>query len=204
MGVPLWTSHLVVGAGVGIFDALFGRSKPVDSKTEKLFQMATARVTLEMNVGLVPADQAGVVYRPLQSGVFAGAARELGEILELSARETGAAIRQDRDEFGFEWVIVRDADFEDLVNTIHMVSLTLADKGFKDQLLAAVFRFDAEAGPVYWLYNYKRGAFYPFVPATGEQQRDNEHELRLKAQLGNELPVEEDLSRWFPLWGGPV
>jgi hypothetical protein len=57
---------------------------------------------------------------------------------------------------------------------------------------------------VYWIYNYKRGAFYPFAPAGGGEQRDNERELVLKAQLGKELPVEEELARWFPLWGIPI
>ena len=65
--------------------------------------------------------------------------------------------------------------------------------------------FRDEAGkPVYWIYNYKRGAFYPFVPAGGGQQRDSERELRLKAQIGAELPIEPELERWFPLWGIPI
>ena len=71
-------------------------------------------------------------------------------------------------------------------------------------MLAAVFAFhDGSGKPVYWIYNYKRGAWYPFVPAPGEQQRDTERELRLKAQLGSELPIEPELERWFPLWGIP-
>ncbi len=53
-------------------------------------------------------------------------------------------------------------------------------------------------------YNYKRGSYYPFVPAGGEQKRDSERELRLKAQIGRELPVEPELERWFPLWGIPI
>ena len=56
---------------------------------------------------------------------------------------------------------------------------------------------------MHWIYNYKRGAFYPFVPAGGGQQRDTERELRLKAQIGAELPIEPELERWFPLWGIP-
>jgi hypothetical protein len=47
------------------------------------------------------------------------------------------------------------------------------------------------------------GEIYPFVPSAGEQQRDNEHELRLKAQIGQDLPVEPELDRWFPLWASP-
>ena len=68
----------------------------------------------------------------------------------------------------------------------------------------------AEAAPIYWIYNYKRGYFYPFVPAPGEAgagprgRRDTERELVLKAQVGSELPVEPELERWFPLWGIPI
>jgi hypothetical protein len=68
-----------------------------------------------------------------------------------------------------------------------------------------VFAFsDSHQRPLYWIYNYKRGAFYPFVPAAGDQQRDTERELVLKAQVGKELPVEQELTRWFPLWGIPI
>ena len=38
----------------------------------------------------------------------------------------------------------------------------------------------------------------------GDQRRDSERELRLKAQIGHELPVEAELERWFPLWGIPI
>ena len=187
---------------MGIFDALFGRSKPVKSQTEKLFAISTARVTLEMQLGLTPAAHAGVVFRPMQSAVFEDAERELTELLHLSAQESGAEIHQQRDDYGFRWVIVRDEDFEDLVATIHMVSLTLAEKGFRDQLLGAVFRFDKDGRPVYWLYNYKRGTFYPFVPTAG-QRRDNGAELRYGALMEKELPVEKQTDQWYPLWGIP-
>ena len=71
--------------------------------------------------------------------------------------------------------------------------------------VAHVFGFrDPRDQPIYWIYNYKRGSFYPFVPAGGEGRRDSERELRLKAQIGRELPVEPELERWFPLWGIPI
>jgi hypothetical protein len=57
---------------------------------------------------------------------------------------------------------------------------------------------------VYFIYNFKRGSFYPFVPAGGTQARDTEEELRLKAQIGAELPIEPELARWFPLWEVPL
>ena len=87
---------------------------------------------------------------------------------------------------------------------INAVSTAIEGGGYGERLLCAVFAFqDAKGRPLYWIYNFKRGAFYPFVPA-GAQSRDNERELVLKAQLGSELPVEQELSRWFPLWGTPI
>jgi PspAB-like protein len=52
------------------------------------------------------------------------------------------------------------------------------------------------------VYLYKRGTFYPFAPMEGEK-RDNALELRLRALLEGELPIEQDLTRWFPIWGVP-
>lgn len=187
---------------MGIFDVIFGRSKPVQSKTEKLFAISTAQVTLTMQLGLTPGNEAGVVFRPVQSSQFEEAQQELTELLQLGAKETGSQVSQQSDSYGFRWVLVRHDEFEDLVATIHMVSLTLTDKGFKDQLLAAVFRFNKDGQPVYWLYNYKRGAFYPFVPEPG-QRRNNGEELRYAALMEKELPIEKQTDQWYPLWGIP-
>ena len=109
------------------------------------------------------------------------------------------------DSFGYRWMVLSDPDFEDLVVGVNVVSQALQDGGYGERILCAVFAFrDAQKRKVYWIYNYKRGAYYPFVPAGGEQRRDTERELRLKAQIGNELPIEAELERWFPLWGIPI
>ena len=42
------------------------------------------------------------------------------------------------------------------------------------------------------------------VPTGEGQERDNARELALKAKLGSELPLEEDLSRWFALFDAPL
>ncbi len=55
----------------------------------------------------------------------------------------------------------------------------------------------------YLVYLFKRGTFYPFIP-TGKEQRDLEGELRLKSLVADDLKVEPDLDRWFPLWDLPV
>jgi hypothetical protein len=121
----------------------------------------------------------------------------------VAARESGSKLRRKSDEFGYEWLVVEDPDFEDLVTTVHLVGSELQARGFGPQLLAAIFKFEGAGHPVHWIYGYKRGTFWPFVP-TGEQERDNAEELELKAKLEKELPIEPDLSMWFGMFDAPL
>ncbi len=123
------------------------------------------------------------------------AENELQELLDVAARDSGSRLRRKSDEYGYEWLIVEDSDLEDLVTTVHLVGSELKARGFGPQLLAAIFRFDGGKHPVYFIYGYKRGAWWPFVPTGKDKERDNAEELELKAKLERELPIEPDLTR---------
>jgi hypothetical protein len=189
---------------VGLTDILFGRKRLVKPKTERLFALSTAQVTLETEVGLKPAGAAAVCFKPLSAGEFVRAENELQALLEKVAQDSGSRIERRSDDFGFEWLIVRDPDFEDLVTTVHLIGSELQERGFGERLLAAAFRFEGGKHPVYWIYGYKRGAFWPFVPAGDDKKRDNAEELELKAKLDGELPIEPDLTAWFGLFDAPI
>jgi len=189
---------------LGLLDVLFGRKRLKEAREEKLFALPSACVTMQTELGLKPGRTAAVCFKPLSAGDFVRAENELQELLDVAAQETGSKVRRKSDELGFEWLIVEDPDFEDLVTTVHMIGSELKARGFGTQLLAAIFRFDQKDRPVYWIYGYKRGAFWPFVPGKQERERDNAEELELKAKLEKELPVEQDLSRWFALFDAPV
>lgn len=187
-----------------ILDALLGRSRPVRSRLESLMSMSTAALAFAASNGLESTGKAGICFRSLSSGQFARLQQELAELLAVSGRETGTDTLIQKDPYGFHWVVLDDPDLEDLVTTIHMVSLTLSEHGYRDQLLAAAFRFqDTSGAGLYWLYNYKRGSFYPFAP-TGPRARDNALELRMQAVAHGELPLEADQSKWYALWELPV
>jgi hypothetical protein len=188
---------------VGLADVLFGRKKLKSPAGERLFALSTARVTLEVELGLKSAGAGGVVFKPLSAGEFVRAENELQQLLDAVATSYGAKLERKSDEFGYEWIVVRDPDLEDQVTTVHAVAQGLQENGFGEQLLAAAFKFDGASQPVYWIYGFKRGAFWPFVP-KGEKDRDNAEELELKAKLEKELPVEQDLSRWFGLFDAPL
>lgn len=189
---------------MGFLDALFGRTRPVRSRPEQIFAIATAYVTLTVDLNLTASGKAGVCFRPLGSALFAQEQKELEQMLRVAAQEAGTKIEIKEDQYGFRWVTLQDPEFEDLVAGIHTVSLTLQDQGYRDQLLAADFLFYQGEQQVHWIYNFKRGAFYPFVPIGEGRQRDNAAELRLKSVMERELPIEADLERWYPLWGAPL
>jgi hypothetical protein len=189
---------------VGLTDVLFGRKRLKDAKTDPLYALSTARVTLEVELGLRSSGRGAVTFKPLSSSDFVRAENELQALLESVAQESSSRVTRRSDEFGYEWLIVEDDDLEDLVAAVHLVGSELQARGFGGQLLAAVFRFDGHDHPVYWIYGYKRGAWWPFVPTGEGKERDNAKELELKAKLEAELPIEPDLSRWLALFDAPV
>jgi hypothetical protein len=191
---------------MGFLDALLGRRKVAGpAKRDRLFAISTAYVTLQTSFDLRPRGVSALVFQPLATGDFAQILRDMEEVVRSTAEETGTQLETKEDEFGYRWMVLRDPDVEDLVVGVNAVAEALQLGGYGDRLLAAVFGFeDAQSKPVYFIYNYKRGFWYPFVPASGAQQRSVERELQLKAQIGGELPIEPELERWFPLWGVPI
>jgi hypothetical protein len=200
---------------VGFLDALLGRTKPADANLDHLFGLPGAQITLEAAEGMRPTGEAAVCFKPASAQSFAATEKELVELLNLDEADTDpnaakATLSTQEDEFGYRWIVVESSDFSSLVIRVHMVNSTLEEHGWGPQLLCSVFPFHPEtpgaagtAKVTYLVYLYKRGSFYPFVPTTGEH-RDNEMELRLKAELTNDLTIEKDLDHWFPLWKLPL
>ncbi|MDQ4040173.1 MAG: hypothetical protein M3141_00310 [Actinomycetota bacterium] len=190
---------------MGFLDVLRGKRDLKKPAPDRLFAMSTAYVTLETALALRTTGRAAIVFQRLDTADFAQLAREMQELITATTAEAGTTVEARDDDFGYRWMVLNDPDFDDLVTGINAIGGELELGGYGDRLLAAVFPFEDERGAhLYWIYNYKRGAFYPFVPAGGEQARDNERELRLRSQMQGELPVEPELERWFPLWGAPI
>jgi hypothetical protein len=190
---------------MGFLDVLTGKRKLAGPAPDRLFAMSTAYVTLQTSLGINTRGSAAIVFQPLSTVDFDSIVKDMEEVVRATAADSGTAVDTSDDSYGFRWLVLKGKDFDDLVVGINAVSGALETGGYGDRILCAVFAFaDAKGQRLYWIYNYKRGAFYPFVPAGGAEQRDTERELVLKAQIGVDLPVEAELARWFPLWGIPI
>ena len=192
---------------MGFFDVVLGRRKLEKPKADRLFALTTAYVTMETALDIHSRGSAAIVFQPIENADFQQLLKDSEEVVRGVGDESGTTIDTFNDQYGYRWLIVRDADFEDLVVALNSLSTSLDEGGYGERILASVFAFeDEQKRPLYWIYNYKRGNFHPFVPdpTAGGEVRDNERELRLRAQIGTELPVEPELPRWLALYGSPI
>jgi len=190
---------------MGLLDVLTGKRKLAGPAKDRLFAISTANVAFETSLGLHSRGAAALVFQALSSADFASIVKDAEELVRATAKDSGTEVQTEDDAYGFRWLILRGGEFDDLVVGINALGGALEAGGYGDRLLCAAFAFqDERQRPIYWIYNYKRGFFYPFVPAAGSEQRDNERELVLQAQIGSELPLEPELNRWFALWGIPI
>jgi hypothetical protein len=194
---------------VGLRDILTGRHEVSGPAPDRLFAITTAYVTLESEHQIEPLGSAAIVFQALATSEFEATLRDMEEVVKATGGEAGTKVSTEDDSYGYRWMILRNPDgapsVEDLAVGINAVSDSIEAAGHGERLLCAVFAFaDAQKRRIYFIYNYKRGFWYPFVPAAGDQQRSTERELQIKAQMASELPLEPELERWFPLWGIPI
>jgi hypothetical protein len=196
---------------VGLRDILTGRHEVKGPAPDHLFAITTAYIALQSEHGIDPAGAAAIVFQALATAEFEATLRDMEEVVKATGGENGTTVSTEDDSFGYRWMVLRNpgdaSTVEDLAVGINAVSGSIETAGHGERLLCAVFAFtDAQKRPVYFIYNYKRGFWYPFVPEgpANTNQRSTERELQLKAQMSSELPIEPELERWFPLWGIPL
>ena len=172
-----------------------------DADPEDLFGMSTAYITMAAELGYEYDDEAALCFSDADTRTFAEAIDEVVSLLEVDAAESDTDFDVLADDHGYRWVVLRESDPEDAVANLHFAADTFIERGYGSRLLAGVFAFrDERRGkPVYWIYSFRRGAFYPFAPRRG-RERDSDVEFKLETHLDGELDVERQKEYWYPLW----
>ena len=188
---------------MGLLDALLGRTRPAPPNLDALFAVPSAAITLQAATDYVPTGTGSVCFRAAEGKAFSDIEKDVRDLLSMGQSKT--AVEVTSDSYGFTWLVCKHAadDIEGLVTDLHAVNSTLEGGGFGPQLLCTIVSFRDGAGkPLGLIYLYKRGTFYPFAPEAGER-RDNAAELQVRGVLTNDLKIEPELGRWFPVWGAP-
>lgn len=184
---------------MGLFDALFGRTKLPPGKVDQLFALSTAALDIEVKLDSAYGNKAAIVLRSVDNSSYDAITREIHDLLQMSGSDFTAQVSHHTDTMGFHWVMFDGPNLEDAINGLHMTADLLKQSGYADSLLAAMFRF----ADWYLVYSYRRAAFYPFVP-QGSNRRNDSREFRIRQTLVDALPMEKDPERWYPLWDPPI
>ncbi|MHB8531735.1 MAG: PspA-associated protein PspAB [Solirubrobacteraceae bacterium] len=198
---------------MGLRDIFTGRHAVKAPAPDRLFAITTAYITLQSEHGIAPSGSAAIVFQALANSEFEATIKDMEAVVTETGKDSGTTVSTEDDSYGYRWMVLRNKpdspSVEDLAVGINAVSGSIETAGHGERLLCAVFAFaDAQKRPVYFIYNYKRGYWYPFVPdgsnPSDAQARSTERELQIKAQIGEELPTEPEIERWFPMWGIPI
>ena len=219
---------------MGLFDTILGRTKPVQSNLDALFALPSASVTLQSAANLACSGHGGVCFKPPSGQGFEEMQTEVVRLLSMDgATDLRKAedsfgyhwlVVEDSDigELVTRIHLVNsslsDAGWgPQLLCSVFGIAGVPADgegagSGAATDGVVPVGEVMPEvaAGPGrvvpstgYLVYLFKRGTFYPFVP-DGHEHRDSQQEFRLRSLISDDLTVEADLDRWFPLWDLPV
>lgn len=187
---------------MGFLDMLLGRTKQAAPNLDVLFAVPSATYTLQAALDYSPTGTGAVCFKAAEGAASARTQDEITALLGIS----DATHAIEHDEYGYTWITIQqpDTDLSALVTDLHATNTTLVDAGFGTSLLCTVIGFTAaNQRRLGLVYLFKRGTFYPFAP-TSNHTRDNTLELQARAALEKDLPIEADLTRWFPLWSAPV
>jgi hypothetical protein len=188
----------------------FGKfiKKKYNSKTDSdvIFSLSSAYLTIESKMGLKNSGRCALSLKSISGMYFNEMKDDIKRFLDISKTDFELTYRTVIDSYGYLWVILEGKRMEDLLAGISAVGDTVDEKGFSNQLLAAIFEFtDDKNRKEYLIYNYKRNTFYPFVPLdNGTKSRNTEEEMKIMATIGDEVPLERDITLWYPLWDLPL
>jgi len=194
---------------MSFLDTIFGRTKPVQPKLDDLFALPGAAIQLQAAMGFVPTGSGSVSFKPVAAKSFTDVQKDVEELLDMDASKPGGGLPVEvtKDSYGYTWLVSNHMsdEMDGLVTDLHAVNTALVDNGYGPQLLCTLVAFrDDSHRSLALIYLYKRGTFYPFAPLPGRQDdHDMGLELEVKGVLGEELKIEQDMSRWFPVYGAP-
>lgn len=180
--------------------------------SDLIFSLSSSHITLDRKVGLVTTGRCLLVIKTNGGQYFREMEQEVKRFLNALETEDSSAVNLHHDTItdyhGYLWIVLYGKRIEDLLVGLTAVGDLVMERGFSDQILAAVFQFYNERDnnqSSFLVYDYKRNQFYPFVPVSHKRKiRNTTEEMRIMETMADEMPFEKDKDLWYPLWNLPL
>jgi hypothetical protein len=180
--------------------------------SEHIFSLSSSRITLDTKIGLVTTGRCALLIKTNSGQYFREMEQEVTRFLDAVEREESSAVDLHYDTIidyhGYLWIVLYGKKIEDLLVGLTAVGDLVIERGFSNQLLAAVFQFYNEIDSnqsSFLVYDYKTNKFYPFVPVNHKRKtRNTTEEMKIMETIADEMPFEKDKDLWHPLWNLPL
>jgi PspAB-like protein len=192
-------------------DSIGGDSPKANSDSDAIFVLSSAYISLETRLNLIYTGRSGICIKKTAVNIsFDELKLSIENFLE-SSKKTDLKLSYDvsiDEYYDLLWLVIDVRSIEDSVACVTVVSETLEQEGDMFLLRSAVFEFGKKGSkhqPYYLIYDYELDKFYPFVPIIGRQKARNRREEKniMRAVSNDKMPLEEDESRWDPIWQLP-
>ena len=172
--------------------------------SDALFSLLSAQTTLETNLDLKCTGKATMGLKSVSGRFFTETITEIRHFLDVSKVDSNLSYKMINDSYGYLWIVFESPKIEDIILCISGVGQILHDRSFAKQLLATLIQFQSKRNKYanyhqYLVYNYTLNRFYPFVPIN-KSERDNKIEREIMETIADEIPMEKDISLWYPIW----
>ena len=169
--------------------------------------MPSAALTLQAGAGFIPTGLGSVCFAGVEGGAFARIRQDVEELLDADTDRGGIPVEFSQDSYGYTWLLSRRSpdDVTALVNDLHAVNTRSRTAASARSCCA---RWSASGTPKggRWRWSTSTSAARSTrSPRCGAAPRSatTSWSCRSGRLLGDDLRVEKDLSRWFPVWGAP-
>jgi hypothetical protein len=193
-------------------DSIGGDSRKVNYDSDALFTLSSAYISLDTRLDLIYTGRCGICIKKKAVDIsFDELKLSIENFLDAS-KKTDLKLSYDvsiDEHHDLLWLVIDTRSIEDSVACVTVVTEILEQEGDKILLKSAVFEFGKGGNkhrPYYLTYDYELDKFYPFVPVIGRQKARNSSEEKnmMRAISNDKLPLEEDESRWDPIWQLPL
>jgi hypothetical protein len=179
--------------------------------SDLIFSLSSSHITLDTKIGLVTTGRCALVIKTNSGQYFREMEQEVKRFLDAMEREESSAVDLHYDTItdyhDYLWIVLYGKRIEDLLAGLTAVGDLVIERGFSNQMLAAVFQFynERDKKSSFLIYDYKWNKFYPFVPINHKRKtRDTTEEMRIMETIVDEMPFERDKDLWRPLWNLPL
>ena len=190
---------------VGLFDTILGRTKPVRANLDALFALPTAALTLQSAGGLVTL---GPCRGVLEAAAGPGGGRRAEGDRRAGRRRASATPRTSSTTAGSCSTTPTSRSWSPRSTWPTPPCRTTAGARSccaRPSASSPAPRRPTTPGPSGSSTSSSGAPSTPSHRSTpAKERRDTELELRIRTMVGADLPVEPDLTRWFPLWDMPV